>query len=67
MTAKQVIKTLRTFNRWRRGADIAQPDPKEIGVAIDIAIAIVDRMQAKGELPDRIKLNHLIDRTDERD
>lgn len=60
MTAKQVIKILRTFNRWRRGAYIAQPNPKEIGVAIDIAVAILERMSEKGELPERIGLNHLI-------
>jgi hypothetical protein len=29
------IDTLRSFNAWRRGADINQPDPKVIGEAID--------------------------------
>ena len=29
------LETLRSFNAWRRGADIDQPDPKVIGEAID--------------------------------
>lgn len=32
------IETLRQYNRWRRGADIPQPKPVEIGEAIDAAI-----------------------------
>jgi hypothetical protein len=29
------LNTLRSFNAWRRGTDIPQPDPKVIGEAID--------------------------------
>ena len=38
MKTKEAIKTLREYNRWRRGADIPQPDPTKIGKAIDFAI-----------------------------
>ena len=42
MTIKQAIKILSTANRWRRGADVEMPDPKEFGEAIDVAIAIME-------------------------
>jgi len=38
MTTKEIIKTLKTFNEWRRGSNIPQPDPTELGKAIDLAI-----------------------------
>lgn len=31
----KAVKFLKKYNRWRRGAEIEQPDPKEIGQAID--------------------------------
>ena len=31
-------QTLTRYNEWRRGAEIEQPDPTEIGLAIDAAI-----------------------------
>ena len=31
-------ETLTRFNEWRRGAEIEQPDPTQIGLAIDAAI-----------------------------
>jgi len=30
-------KKLRYYNKWRRGADTPQPDPKELGQLIDVA------------------------------
>jgi hypothetical protein len=37
MTYQEAIKTLKTFNDWRRGAEgVEQPGPKLIGEAIDI-------------------------------
>lgn len=45
MNKKQTIKTLRYFNEWRRWGEGEQPDPKEIGIAIDNAIAT---LEAKG-------------------
>ena len=42
--AEQCVMRLRRFNEWRRGADIEQPDPKTIGLDIDYAIDIIERM-----------------------
>ena len=47
MTIKQAIKIFSTANRWRRGAEIEMPDPKEFGEAIDVAISIMEAMLAK--------------------
>lgn len=38
MTIKQAIELLEAFNKWRRGAEIEMPNPKEIGQALDIVI-----------------------------
>lgn len=35
MTTAEAIEILKYFNKWRRGADIPQPNPTEIGKAID--------------------------------
>lgn len=35
MKIEKAIKTLTTYNKWRRGAEIPQPNPTEIGLAID--------------------------------
>lgn len=43
MTIKQAIKILIRANRWRRGAEIEMPDPKEFGEAIDIAIQVMEQ------------------------
>ena len=44
MTPTEVAATLRQFNEWRRGDDdIEQPDPREIGEAIDAAVEMIDR------------------------
>ena len=42
MTIKQAINVLIRANKWRRGAEIKMPDPKEFGEAIDVAIAIME-------------------------
>ena len=44
MTPTEVTAILRKFNDWRRGADIPQPDPREIGEAIDAAVEMIERM-----------------------
>jgi hypothetical protein len=42
---QQTIETLRRFNQWRRGDEsIEQPDPTEIGVAIDDAIKCIEQL-----------------------
>jgi hypothetical protein len=41
---QKTIETLRRFNQWRRGDEsIEQPDPTEIGVAIDDAIKCIEQ------------------------
>ena len=48
MTPTEVAAKLRQFNDWRRGHhdDAAQPDPREIGEAIDAAIEMIERLEA---------------------
>ena len=43
MTIKQAIKILIRTNKWRRGAEIKMPDPKEYGVAVDVAITVMEQ------------------------
>ena len=46
MTPTEVINILRQFNEWRRGdEDIPQPDPREIGEAIDAAVEMIERQE----------------------
>ena len=45
MTPTEVTTVLRQFNDWRRGADDLQPKPREIGMAIDAAIEMIERMR----------------------
>lgn len=40
------VAILRHYNRWRRGADIPQADPKEIGKAIDEAIEEIEHLRS---------------------
>ena len=46
MTPTETVTILRKFNEWRRDFDdkIEQPDPREIGEAIDAAIEMIERM-----------------------
>lgn len=34
MKVKEIIHVLHAYQKWRRGADIPMPDPREIGRAI---------------------------------
>jgi len=43
MTIKQAIKILIRTNKWRRGAEVEMPDPKEYGVAVDVAIEVMEQ------------------------
>lgn len=38
MNVKGIIKYLHNYQKWRRGANIPFPNPKELGIAIDGAI-----------------------------
>ena len=45
MTPTETAAILRQFNEWRRGDETtAQPDPREIGEAIDAAVEMIERM-----------------------
>ena len=56
MTGKQAIKILKRANKWRRGAEIKMPDPKELGEAIDVAVIILELCAKRGKL-DRYHIN----------
>lgn len=46
MTPTETATILRQFNEWRRGAEtIEQPDPREIGEAIDAAVEMIERLE----------------------
>ena len=50
MTPTETTTILRQFNEWRRGdyepsEQPAQPDPCEIGEAIDAAVEMIERMR----------------------
>ena len=45
MTPTKVTEVLRQFNKWLRGnKDGPQPDSREIGEAIDVAVEMIERM-----------------------
>ena len=39
MNLDEAITLLEDYNRWRRGAEIPQPKPTQVGVAISIVLA----------------------------
>ena len=50
MTKKQTIDFLINFNKWRRGhEEVEQPNPKEIGIAIDNAIKFLKQIKEKNK------------------
>lgn len=49
MTPAEAAAFLRRYNEWRRTDDrygMPYPDPREIGVAIDAAIEMIERLEA---------------------
>ena len=45
MTPAEVAAKLQHFNDWRRGdGEIPPPRPREIGLAIDAAVEMIDRV-----------------------
>ena len=46
MTPTETAAILRQYNVWRRGnlEGMPQPDPREIGEAIDAAVEMIERM-----------------------
>lgn len=46
MTPTETAAILRQFNEWRRvDEDTAQPDPLQIGEAIDAAVGMIERLE----------------------
>ena len=56
MTPAQVAAKLQHFNEWRRGHhdDAAQPDPREIGEAIDAAVEMIESAEEDRALCDKL-------------
>ena len=48
MTPSETAAKLRQYNQWRRGnlEGMPQPDPREIGEAIDAAVEMIDHLDA---------------------
>ena len=44
----KTIKELHTFQKWRRGANIEMPNPKELGKTIDNTIRILRKIKKDG-------------------
>jgi len=38
MILKQAIELLKYYQKWRRGADVVRPSPRQIGEAIDVIL-----------------------------
>lgn len=38
MNLQTAIQVLEEYNKWRKGAEIPQPDPVRIGMAIDTVV-----------------------------
>ena len=45
MTLKEAIKELEYYQKWRKGADMPQPEPKKVSEALDIAINLMKQMK----------------------
>ena len=55
MTPTETAALLRRFNAWRRGDEaIKQPDPREIGLAIDAAIEMIESVEEYSALCDKL-------------
>ena len=55
MTPTETATILRQFNEWRLGdEDLPQPDPREIGEAIDDAIEMIESAEEDRSLCDKL-------------
>lgn len=48
MNQQQAVKILKQHNAWRRGDEIPQLDPKDVGEAIDTAVRLLSKKPEKG-------------------
>ena len=64
MKTEKAIQILRDYNLWRRGnEEMEQPDPREIGEAIDSVLVAIQKAEA--ELDEaRADLGHLKEQLD---
>jgi len=44
MKLEQAIDILEEYNLWRRGEESPQPDPKEVGEAIDTVLDFINEL-----------------------
>lgn len=44
MNLQEAIKTLEYYNKWRLGAELDQPNPKEITESLEIAINLLKQL-----------------------
>ena len=56
MTLTEAVAILRQFSEWRRDDDyiLPQPDPREIGLAIDAAIEMIGSAEEERALCDKL-------------
>jgi len=56
MSPTETATTLRHYNAWRRGnlEDQPMPDPREIGLAIDAAIEMIESAEEDRALCDKL-------------
>ena len=56
MSPTETATTLRHYNAWRRGnlEDQPMPDPREIGLAIDAAIEMIESAEEERALCDKL-------------
>ena len=56
MTPTETTTILRQFNAWRRGnlEDQPMPDPREIGLAIDAAVEMIESAEEERALCDKL-------------
>lgn len=47
MSAKEVIETLKQYNKWRNGADVEMPNPKCITEAINESIKLLEEHEGR--------------------
>ena len=55
MELQQAIELLENYNKWRRGEEIPQPNPTEIGVAISLVLERVKATQGETEFEAAVK------------
>ena len=47
MTNKEALEIMKTYNTWRRGAEIDMPNVYLLGIAIDLAIEALAKQVSK--------------------